>query len=60
MPRNRFQELLRFYHVSNNDINPTDRLWKIQPLIDILSIYLNYHISTYITVYYVVNLKLDH
>jgi len=36
MPRNRFQELLRFFHVSNNDINPTDRLGKIQPLIDIL------------------------
>jgi len=34
MPRNRFQELLRFFHVADNDsIIEGDRLGKIQPLV---------------------------
>jgi len=34
MPRNRFQELLRFFHVADNDtIVHGDRLGKIQPLV---------------------------
>jgi len=37
MARNRFQALLRFFHISNNDYNPGDRLGKIQPLIDLLN-----------------------
>lgn len=28
MARNRFQALLRFFHISNNDYNPGDRLGK--------------------------------
>lgn len=37
MVRNRFQESLRFFHISNNDVlNPRDRLGKIQPLVDLL------------------------
>lgn len=37
MARNRFQALLRFFHISNNDYNPGDRLGKIQPLVDLLN-----------------------
>ncbi|KAL4101031.1 hypothetical protein QTP88_021052 [Uroleucon formosanum] len=29
--------LLRFFHISNNDYNPGDRLEKIQPLVDLLN-----------------------
>jgi hypothetical protein len=37
IPRNRFQLLLRFFHLANNDdILDHDRLGKIQPLIDML------------------------
>jgi len=34
MDRNSFQTLLRFFHISNNDYNPGDRLGKTQPLVD--------------------------
>lgn len=37
MARNRFQSLLRFFHISNNDYNPEDRLGKIQPLVGLLN-----------------------
>ncbi|KAF0750273.1 piggyBac transposable element-derived protein 4-like [Aphis craccivora] len=37
MPRNRFQLLLRFFHLANNDdILDYDRLGKIRPLVDML------------------------
>ncbi|XP_026819020.1 piggyBac transposable element-derived protein 4-like [Rhopalosiphum maidis] len=37
MPRNRFQLLLRFFHLANNDeILDHDRLGKIRPLVDML------------------------
>jgi len=37
MARNRFQSLLRFFHISNNYYNPGDRLGKIQPLVNLLN-----------------------
>jgi len=37
MPRNRFEEILRFIHFTNEDDAPTDRLKKIRQLITLLS-----------------------
>ena len=37
MPRNRYQELLRYFHfVNNNSINTQDKLAKIRPLISVV------------------------
>lgn len=37
MPRNRFETLLQLWHFSNNDAcPPNDRLFKVQPLLDLI------------------------